>query len=174
MPERNYCLCFTLRSGTLTIGITSLVLGSMVVVSAAGIIFRISQKLQENPDFPGQYDEIRMLMGWQMAAGVLQIIFSSLLIHGVRKNKSALVLAWLIYHGIVSGLQSVAISILLVFGLTTMMHWRTGFPIIVACGLINALFWWWFAVTLKNYKKMREESGEIYRRQQDDTIMLTS
>ena len=168
MPEKSCCLCLTLRCGTLTIGIVMLVLGSLAVVSAAVFIAFLTGR-KGDLNYNRQLDELRLILASQMVSGIITIIFSSLLIHGVRMGRTALVLSWLIYYGILCGLLSVGISTFLIRALST-QHWINIIGLL-AGAVASAVFWWWFAVTLKYYAEMR--NGETYPRQQSDTIMLS-
>ena len=171
MSEKSCCFCFSLRTGTLAIGVTMLAIGGLATASAVGALIYISQIPDKRLLYPGQYDYLRLVLGFQVAVGILRVLFNSLLVHGVRKNRTHMVLAWLVYHAVATGLQSAALSVLFAFAValrTVPIIW------IVVTGALLALFWRWFVVVLHYHKEMKQQTGEGYRQQKDDTVMLAA
>ena len=153
------CGCFDLRDGSRAIGITLLVLH----VSEVANIVHLSQRedLRNNT-------AVVTLVVFQIFFYILHLVMNALLVHGVNKSSRGMLLAWLIYSGIVTGLQSIGVLIGFILACISGIWWLVLLVLAVA-GLI-AVFWYWFVVVLHYYEETKEKNGFVYNKQQNDAL----
>ena len=92
---------------------------------------------------------------------LLYVVFNSLLIQGVNSSSRGLVLAWLIFHGIIHGLQSLAVVGLIIVGIAS--HEPLFYLAAALLAGLVGLFWYWFAVVLTHYNEMMSNDGFVYQ-----------
>ena len=156
------CGCFDLRNGSKAVGITHLVLGSLSLISEiAGTAMLMQREDTRNRITSGVVVQIVL----QFGVSILYLLFNSLLVHGVENNRRGMLLAWLIFSGILHGLQSVGVAIVFVVACVYGVVWLI-FVILAVAGLIG-VFWYWFVVVLHCHQEMREESGFVYGKQEN-------
>ncbi|XP_043230233.1 uncharacterized protein LOC122385788 [Amphibalanus amphitrite] len=157
------CGCFDLRDGSRAIGITLLVLGSLGLVSEVAGTIQLSQ--QENAQMNSS---VIVQIVFQFVFCILHLVMNALLVHGVNNSRRGMLLAWLIYTGIVTGLQSIGVAIGFIAACVTGVWWLILLVVAVA-GLI-AVFWYWFVVVLHYYQEMQEKNGFVYGKQANDAL----
>ena len=154
------CCCFNLRDGAKAVGIVHLVLGSLAVVCQFVVVGVMAQR--ESGVAGGEIVALVL----QLLATILHLVFNSLLVHGVEKNNRGMLLAWIIYSGIINGLQSLAVGIGFVLLCVLGLLW----PVLLMLGVaaLVGVFWYWFVVVLHCYLEMREENGFVYGKQDNE------
>jgi len=153
MGLQGCCGCMSLKEGSKAIGITYLVLSALSALSYTWKFVKYAQEAQE--PMPAY---VYVLCYAQL---LLYIVFNSLLIQGVNSSSRGMVLAWLIFHGIIHGIQSLAIVALIILGIVYNVPLLYLAAAIVA-GLVG-LFWYWYVVVLTHYNEMRSNDGFVYQ-----------
>ena len=154
------CFCFdSLRDGARAVGITMLVLGSLgLVCNIAGTAMLFQEE-----------NGVRMTGGTiaqiaiQFVVGILHIVMNALLVHGVNSSRRGMILGWLIFAGIVTGLQTAAVVILFMVFLIVGVSW--GALLMLGVAALIGVFWYWFVVVLHYYQEMNEQNGFVYGKQ---------
>lgn len=154
------CCCFDLRDGARAVGITLLVLYSL------GLVAEIAGAAQMSQQANGMASGVVVQLVFQFATSILAIIMNSLLVHGVNKNSRGMMLAWLIFTGIITGLQSIGIAIFFIIACISGVWWLV-LLVLGLAGLVG-VFWYWFVVVLHCYQDMRENNGFVYGNQANE------
>ena len=158
------CCCFdNLRDGSRAIGITLLVLGSLGLISM--IAHTAMLKQEERAHLTGGAVTSIVIEFFQC---ILHLIFNALLVHGVNESRRGMVLAWIIYHGIITGLQSLAVAIGFIAACVTGIWWVV--LLVLGVAALVGVFWYWFVVVLHYYQDMREKNGFVYGQQKNNAL----
>ena len=163
------CFCVPLRAGALSIGILYLLVNVGVLLGWAGWFFS-ALGLYNSSDDDESARYVRTIRFSGMVLGGLALIcginitMDSLLVHGVRKNRRALMLPWVIWYGIFKALVSVTllgVFIWLLAGYIKAMRNPTdgigiqaAWTITIGCtsGLSLPVMWYWYVCVLSYYK----------------------
>ncbi|KAF0314440.1 hypothetical protein FJT64_015094 [Amphibalanus amphitrite] len=107
MAHQSSC-CFgrvSLRTGSIIIGV------ALVTASAAGAVGFLCALLYLLLETPQEAPLTLEAVGALLVLSVLHLVFSSLLVHGVRRARRSLLLTWLIFCAILVILQTMAIVV---------------------------------------------------------------
>ena len=159
------CGCFDLRDGSRAIGITFLVLGSLSLVSNIASTVML---MQETPaDARGSGAVVAQVVV-ELAVIILHLVMNALLVHGVNTSRRGMLLAWLIYTGIVTGLQSAAVVIGFIISCIAGVWWLI--LLMLAVAALISVFWYWFVVVLHYYQETVEKNGFVYGKHVDEGL----
>lgn len=163
MPILNSCCCCcTTRTGTLTLGILSLISSILSIVAIIFVLVTWDEiKRDLKKEYPADAEDLDKLFEVAFIALIVLAILlffvmitASMLIHGVRKMRAGLLLPYLVLTviGLVTSL-ALDISIMvsgkqLVFGI---IH-------IITNTLLGIYF---FLVVLSHYQELKDRSGRI-------------
>ena len=142
------CGCFDLRSGSRAIGITLLVLTSLALIGAIISASDAERRAQRSA----------AEIAFQFVQIALHAVFNALLVSGVGNERRAMILAWLIYTGIVTSIQSVAVLVL--FVLSCMAGVALLIVLVLVAAALVAVFWYWFVVVLHYYQQLTENAAQ--------------
>ncbi|XP_037071591.1 uncharacterized protein LOC119092719 [Pollicipes pollicipes] len=155
MGVQGCCGCFNLRDGSIAIGVTVLTFYILSFVFGVGMwIFAASK---HSP--AGQH-----MQPWVIAVVTtifaIHILFNSLLVHGARKGVRGMLLAWIIYFGIVTGFQSVfggiSVYYVIISGGNTILVLS-----MMAVLAVLVVSWYWLAVVLSHYREMNDHKDIV-------------
>lgn len=107
---RNPCCCMSVRTGALIVGILEIigscvfVLANILALAGVAVIAHESKKdpafAEKNNITPEDQKTFTVVAAIGTVVAVLILIVASLLVHGIVKTKSKLVLPWLIMAGV--------------------------------------------------------------------------
>jgi len=109
MGLQGCCGCTSLKEGSRAIGITYIVLAALASVYYTWKLIEFSQG-ESGPAWPVY------TYGTGLGLCLIEIIFHGLLVYGIKRSSRGLVLAWLIFHGIIDIIQSAGVVVLIVLG----------------------------------------------------------
>jgi len=143
-----------LKDGSRAIGITYIVLSVLASVYYTWKLIEFSQG-EFGPAWPVY------TYGTGLGMCLIEIVFHGLLILGIKRSSRGLVLAWLIFHGIIDIIQSAGVVVLIALGAVY------GVPLLYLYAAVSAalmaLVWYWFAVVLAHYKELKTGDGFEYQ-----------
>ena len=158
------CCCFdNLRDGARAVGITLLVLGTLSLIYM--IAHTAMLKQEEHARLAG--GEVALIV-FQFLVCILHLIFNALLVYGVNESRRGMVLAWIIYHGIITGLQSIGVAIGFIITCVYGIWWVV--LLMLALAALVGVFWYWFVVVLHYYQDMQEKNGFVYGQQKNNAL----
>jgi len=155
MGLQGCCGCTSLKEGSRAIGITYIVLSVLASVYYTWKLIEFSQ---------GEPGPSWSVYTYGTGSGIIliEIIFNGLLVYGVKRSSRGLMLAWLIFNGIITVIRSLVpvgfIVVCAMYGVPLLYLYAAIYAAVMA------LFWYWFAVVLAHYKELK--AGDELEHQQ--------
>ena len=140
----------------------------MLVLGSLGLVTEIvgtAMLVQGNSRITS---EAMVQIVFQFVGCILHLVFNALLVHGVNTNKRGMILAWLIYTGIITGLQSLGVAIGFIISCIAGIWWLI--LIVVGVAALVGLCWYWFVVVLHFYQETREQTGFVYGKRENQAL----
>ena len=171
------CFCVPLRPGVLSIGILYLVVNVGVLLGWAGWFLELEVYNSSGDEDSDRYLRTvrfsgKVLGGLAVICGI-SITMNSLLVHGVRKNRCALILPWVIWYGIFKAMVSVTLIGVFIWLPTHADASGILIAISITVGCVAALslpvMWYWYVCVLSYYKMLAAGNGFVRESPQGQT-----
>ena len=105
MAQTCCCGCLSLRGASVTIGVLLTITSSLSAAGFLAVLVCLLLETSVTPPLPAE------LAGSLLGISALHLVFAALLVHGARRGRRRLLLAWLIFTAIVVILQTMAVVV---------------------------------------------------------------